>query len=91
MIIPTTKNTKTITDLREKALELLEQTKKGGPTFIFHRSKPMAVMLSLDEYENLLETLEDYQDHVLAKELEESPEQGGVSLRELAKKHKLQY
>lgn len=89
MIIPTDKNTKTITDLREKAVELLEQTKKSGPTFIFHRSKPKAVMLSIEEYSTLMEMLEDYFDSLKAQELEENPEKGGVNLEQLAKKYNL--
>lgn len=89
MIIPTDKNTKTITDLREKAVELLEQTKKSGPTFIFHRSKPKAVMLSIEEYSTLMEMLEDYFDSLKAQELEENPEKGGISLEQLAKKYNL--
>lgn len=89
MILPTTKNTKTITDLREKALEMLEQAEKGGPTFIFHRSKPKAVMLSIEEYSNLMEMVEDYFDAVKAKELEEESLEGGISLDQLIKKYHL--
>lgn len=89
MIIPTPQNTKTITDLRERALELLAQTKKAGPTFILHRSKPRAVMLSIEEYSNMMEMLEDYFDSLRAKELEENPEKGGKTLEQLAKEHNI--
>lgn len=89
MIIPTAQNTKTITDLRERALELLKQVGKSGPTFILHRSKPKAVILSIEEYANLLEMLEDYLDGLKAQELEENPEKGGLTLAELAKKYKI--
>lgn len=89
MIIPTEKNIKTVTDLRENTMELLRQTKSSGPTIIFHHSKPMAVMLSIDEYSNMAEMLEDYLDTQEAKELEEHPEKGGVTLEEFAKEYKL--
>lgn len=89
MLIPTKENTKTITDLRENALKLLDQVQKSGPTYIFHHSKPKAVMLSMEEYANLLETLEDYLDSLRAQELEKNPEKGGVTLSELAKAHNL--
>ena len=89
MIIPTAKNTKTITDIREKAIELLEDTKKSGPTFIFHHSKPKAVMLSIEEYSNMMEMLEDYFDSLKGKELEENPQKGGIALEQLAKKYRL--
>ena len=89
MIIPTGKNTKTITDLRENALEMLKQAKRIGPTFILHRSKPKAVMLSIEEYSNMMEMLEDYFDSLKAKELEDHPEKGGISLDQLIKKYDL--
>ena len=89
MLIPTVKNTRTITDLREKALEMLEQTKKVGPTFIIHHSKPKAVMLSNEEYSNMVEMLEDYFDTLKAKTLEEEDEKGGISLEQLIKKYNL--
>lgn len=89
MLLPTDKNTKTITDLREKAVELLDQIDEIGPTFIFHHSKPKAVMLSIEEYSNLMEAIEDYQDSLIAKNLEENPEKGGINLVQLAKKYKL--
>ena len=82
-------NTKTITDLRENTVGILEQTKKTGPTFIFHRSRPKAVMLSIEEYANLIEMLEDYMDSLKAQELEENPKKGGIKLEELIRKYRL--
>ncbi len=90
MLLPTDKNTKTITDLREKTVELLEDIDKIGPTFIFHHSKPKAVMLSIEEYANLMDALEDYQDSLIAKQLEENPEKGGINLKQLVKKYQLE-
>lgn len=84
-------NTKSVTDLREKAIQLLNQLKKGGPTFIMHRNKPKAVMLSIDEYANLLGMVEDYFDAQLAKELEGNPEKSGITLEELSKKYNLKF
>jgi prevent-host-death family protein len=89
MIIPTSKNTKTVTDLRENSIALLEQIKKSGPTFIFQHSKPKAVMLSIEEYSNMMEMLEDYFDAIKAKELEEEGEFGGISLDSMIKKYNL--
>ena len=89
MLMPTTQNTKTVTDLRERAVELLSQLKKGGPTYIFLHNKPKAVMLSMEEYQELLETLEDYTDALSAKEIEANPEKGGKTISQLAKKYNL--
>ncbi len=89
MLIPTDKNTKTITDLRERTLQLLSQVQKDGLAYIFHHSKPRAVILSMDEYAGMLDTLEDHLDTIKARQLEENPEVGGIGLGELAKKYKL--
>lgn len=89
MVIPTAKNTKTVTDLREKAVEMLQQAKRVGPTFILYRSKPKAVMLSIEEYSNMMEMLEDYFDAIKAKELEEEGVKSGISLDALIKKYNL--
>lgn len=89
MLIPTAQNSKTVTDLRERAIELLEHLNKTGPTIIFHRSKPKAVMLSMDEYKSLMDKVEDYIDALSAKDIEENPEKGGKTIAELSKKYDL--
>ncbi len=73
MLIPTSKNVKTITDMREDALGLLNLVKKNGITYIFHRSEPKAVMLDIDEFVRIQEMLEDYFDELDAKQLEKEP------------------
>ena len=74
MLIPTTKNVKTITDMREDALGLLEMVQKG-PIYIFHRSKPQAVLLSIDDFVSLRNTIDDC-------------ENKGISLGAVASKYK---
>ncbi|MBW7960478.1 type II toxin-antitoxin system prevent-host-death family antitoxin [Patescibacteria group bacterium] len=73
MLIPTSKNVKTITDMREDALGLLEGVKKHGITYIFHRSKPKAVIMDVDEFAKIQELIEDHLDELEAKELEKKP------------------
>lgn len=69
MILPTEENIKTITDLRENIIKILESLKMdSGPKFIFYKSRPRAVLLSLSEYKKLLELIEDYQDALDASE-----------------------
>jgi len=71
MLIPTTQNTKTISDLRERPTELLKKLSSSyGPLYIFYRSKPNAVMLSLVAYQKLLDLAEDYLDSLKAEEYE---------------------
>lgn len=85
MIIPTEENVKTVTDLRENIVDILAAiNKKEGPTYIFHRSRPRAILLSVGEYIRLQELLEDYSDALEAMELEKNPEKGGQSLEEVA-------
>ena len=63
------KNVKTISDMRENARKLLREVNSSyGPLYILYRSKPEAVMLSLDEYQKLSDLAEDYLDGVKAQE-----------------------
>lgn len=87
MLIPTSKNVKTITDMREDALGLLEQVKKNGVTYIFHRSQPKAVMLDIDEFDKLQEMLEDHQDELDAIKLEKEPRGKGIPIEEIMKEY----
>jgi len=73
MLIPTSKNVKTITDMREDAIGLLEQIKKNGVTYIFNRSEPKAVIIDIDEFVRMQELLEDYFDEIDVQELETKP------------------
>lgn len=85
MIIPTAENVKTVTDLRENIINILAAVnKREGPTYIFHHSRPRAILLSIEEYIKLQELLEDYSDAIEAMELEKNPEKGGQSLEEVA-------
>jgi len=90
-MIPTAQNVKTITDLRERALELLEQVNKSAePVFVFHRSKPKAVIMSIEEFSKLKELIEDLEDSILARKLERNVGKGkyfGISA--IRKRHKI--
>lgn len=71
MLIPTTANTKTISDMRLRPLSLLNDiSRHGGINYIFHRSTPKAVLLSIADFEDLISTLEDYKDSLLAEKFE---------------------
>lgn len=70
-MIPSAKNIKTISDMRENARKLLKEVQTSyGPLFILYRSKPQAVLLSLEEYQKLADFAEDYQDSLKAQEFE---------------------
>jgi prevent-host-death family protein len=69
MLIPTKQNTKTVTDLRERTIDILEASSRE-PLYIFHRSEPKAVILSIEKFSSLLEKLEDYKDTIDTQRLE---------------------
>lgn len=70
-MILSTKNVKTISDMRENARKLLKEVQSSyGPLFILYRSKPQAVMISLEEYQKLADIAEDYMDSLKAQEYE---------------------
>ena len=87
MLIPTVKSVKTITDMREKALELLNFVEKEGLAYIFHRSKPKAVLLRLEDFIALNEILEVYLDEKDAKKLSKEKRGKGIILEDVLKKY----
>lgn len=87
MLIPTLQNTKTITDLRENTLGLIDEVDKQGHIYIFNRSTPKAVMMSLNEFMKLQEILEFYMDEKEAQILSQEPRGKGVPIQDLIKKY----
>lgn len=81
MDLITKDNIKTVTDLREQTIKILNSlSKKEGPTVIFHRANPKAILLSVEAYQKLVDLLEDYLDEELALELEKQPKEPGIPL-----------
>lgn len=87
MLIPTTQNVKTITDMREDALGLLDSVNKQGLAYIFHRSKPRAVMLNIEEFMALQKVSEDYEDYLDVLNLKKEKRGKGILLSDIAKKY----
>lgn len=89
MLIPTAKNTKTITDMREDALGVLKDVEKIGITYIFHHSKPKVVMLPVETFVRLNEILEDYFEEQELQKILAKPVKLGKSLAEINKEYGL--
>lgn len=87
MLIPTSKNVKTITDMREDALGLLDLVKKNGIAYIFNRSEPKAVMMDIDEFVRIQELLEDYFDLQEAVKLEKESRGKGIPIEDIMKEY----
>ena len=94
MMIPTADDIKTVTDMRENTLSLLERIqKKDGPTIIMHNNAPRAVMMSVEQYNNIMEAIEDYRDEFEAMELEKQAKQTArkdlLTIEDIEKKHNI--
>ena len=87
MLIPTSQNTKTITDLREDALGVLSDVDKLGLVYLFQHSDPRAVVLSLKEFTKLCELAEDRTDEQDAAELSLEDRGCGIDIKNVAKKY----
>ena len=71
----TTKNILPVTTVKKNLMGLLKQVQKGkDPLVITKDGKAAGVLLSTDEYENLIETLEILSDKSLMKSLKKSGE-----------------
>jgi len=87
MLTPTPKNTRSITDLREKALQTLKQANKQGLLYVFYRSKPRAVLVDINEFNSMQELIEDYLDFKEAKKLAKEPKGRGTKLADIKKQY----
>ena len=87
MLIPTSQNVKTITDMREDALKLLDEVDKKGLAYIFHRSRPRAVIMNIDDFVSLQEAIELLEDLRDVKKLSKEKRGKGVPLKDIASKY----
>ncbi|MBU1200580.1 hypothetical protein KJ953_03565 [Patescibacteria group bacterium] len=87
MLIPTKANISTVTDMRVDTLGLLKRVKRDNFKYVFNRSTPEAVLLSMMEYERMLERLEDAEDKLVALTMVKESKGRGVSLKTAAKKY----
>ena len=87
MLVPTKQNISTVTDLRVNTIALLDEVEKKGMKYVFQRSTPRAVLLSMSRYKKLLEMLEDWEDARLAEKLSKDKKDGWVSLEKVAKEY----
>lgn len=87
MLIPTNKNIKTITDMREDAIRLLSEVKELGLVYLFHHSNPKAVMLSMDEFQRLQELVEDHIEELEAIKLAGEERGEGIPISKVISKY----
>lgn len=87
MLIPTASNINTVTDLRVNTIALLDEVDKSGSKYIFQRSQPRAVLLSIAEYEKLIQRFEDLSDELRAAQLTKLPKGKGKTLGEVQREY----
>lgn len=87
MLIPTSQNIKTITDMRERASELLRDINSMGLIYLFQHSDPKAVMLSMDEFTRMQELIQDHLDEMEAKKLIKEKRGAGIPLKVIISKY----
>lgn len=89
MLVPTPQNTKTVTDMREDAIGVLEAVKKLGLVYVFQHSSPKAVVLSVEEFKRIMDMIEDYQDASEAEAILKDKKTKFIPLDQAWKKYKL--
>lgn len=89
MLIPTSQNTKTVTDMREDAIGLLNDVQKLGLVYLFQHSDPKAVVLSLEEFGKIMDIIEDYQDTTEAEAVLKDKKTRFIPLDQAWKKYNL--
>ncbi|KKT72550.1 MAG: hypothetical protein UW69_C0089G0008 [Microgenomates group bacterium GW2011_GWA2_44_7] len=87
MLIPTSQNTRSITDMRENTIKLLEEVKKLGLVYLFNRTNPEAVILSIEEFQSLQELIEDHLDELEAEKLSREKVGRKIPLKQVIKRY----
>ena len=64
---------KSLTDLRHNPLLISRLAVSDGPVYILNRSRPAGVFISAEQYERMLDTIEDLLDGVEIRKIEKTP------------------
>lgn len=73
--------------MREDALGLLDSVSKQGLAYIFHRSKPKAVLLNIADFIVLQRAAEDLEDYIEVQKLKKEPIGKKVSFEKVLKEY----
>lgn len=85
----------TLKDLRPRLPQVIEDVEENLDRYIISkRGEPVAVILSMEDYESILETLNETQDQEnmkrIRKGLQEAKQGKTISWKALKKKHRLE-
>lgn len=87
-----TQAVKSLTDLRSDPSGVIKLAKDLlEPVYIFSRSKPVSIIMAIEEYEDLIDRLDDATDALEMQKFEKSPKnpKDWVSHEEIKKKYKI--
>lgn len=77
----------TVSELKTKLGALMAELEEQGiPMFVTQHGKPKAVLTRFDEYEALMQKLEDFEDLLAMKESLAAPEEEAMSLADYERK-----
>jgi PHD/YefM family antitoxin component YafN of YafNO toxin-antitoxin module len=63
---------KSITDLRANPLLVSQLASDGDPVYILNRNKPVSILMGVQQYEDMLDLLQDAKDAAEIAELKKS-------------------
>lgn len=73
----------TVSELKTNIASFVAQLEAGGvPFYVTQHGKPKAVLVPYQEYETLLEKLDDLEDALAMQQALSSPQEGAMSLEE---------
>lgn len=65
-----TQTIKSLTDLRLNPMAISQLAKNEGPVYIFNRNHPINVLLDVEDYEDLIDRLDDAKDALMMQGFE---------------------
>lgn len=73
---------KSITDLRANPLLISQMASDTGPVYILNRNKPVSILMGVEQYEEMLNLLQDSKDADEIKELKKITKSSDLTTHE---------
>lgn len=86
-----TQTIKSLTDLRLNPMAISQLARDEGPVYILNRNKPISVIIDIQEFESLIDRLEDAWDALYMRTYEKNlkNKKSWLTLEDVAKKYDL--
>lgn len=73
---------KSITDLRANPLLISQMASDTGPVYILNRNKPVSILMGVEQYEEMLNLIQDSKDAEEIKELKKTTKSSDLTTHE---------